>query len=67
MGGRDAIGCDGVYVQTVRGIASQMEQIQIEHEFEKYVGGGGCEGEVLPPAYEAVTRIGRFAIEVEGG
>jgi hypothetical protein len=44
-----------------------MEQIQIEHEFEKYVGGGGGEGEVLPPAYEAETRIGRFAIEVEDG
>ena len=44
MDGRDAIGGDGVYLQTVRGIASQLEQIQIEHEFEKYVGGGGGEG-----------------------
>jgi hypothetical protein len=67
VGGRDAIGGYGIYIQTVRGIASQLEQIQIEHEFEKYVGGGGGEGGGLPPAYEAETRIGRFEIEVEDG
>ena len=58
MGRQDAIGGDGIYIQTVRGIASQLEQIQIEHEFEKYVGGGHGEGGELPPTYEAETRIG---------
>ena len=43
MEGWDAIEGDGIYIQTVRGIALQLEQIQIERVFEKYVVGGGGE------------------------
>jgi len=42
--GWDAIGGDGIDVQIVRGIASQLKQIQIERVSEQYVGGGGGEG-----------------------
>jgi len=58
-------GGDGIYIQTVRGIALQLEQIQVEHIFEKYVGDVGGEGGGLAPAYETETRIGGFAIVVE--
>ena len=32
------------YTYRLCGIASQLEQIQIDRVFEKYVGGGGGEG-----------------------
>ena len=37
--GRDAIGSDGINVQIVRGVSSQLKQIQIDCVSEQYVGG----------------------------
>ena len=42
--GWNAIGGQGINVQFVRGIVSQLEQIQIERVSEHYVAGGGGEG-----------------------
>ena len=40
----DAIGGDGIYVEIVRSIVSQLEQFQIECISEQYVGGRSSEG-----------------------
>jgi hypothetical protein len=45
MTGWDAIRDNGMYIEIVRSVLPQLEQIQVECVSEQDVGDGGCEGE----------------------
>ena len=66
MGGKDAIGADGIYIQTYVVSRRNWNRSRLNTNLKSMLDAVAAR-EGVPPAYEAETRIWRFVIEVEDG